>query len=75
MTCTYIKLTVRTFHDIGHTRVEMVLASVLDDAFADVLDNHRKSVASDVRMGINEDRFICAETHELMQHLTDVSSL
>ena len=75
MTCTYIKLTVRTFHDIGHTRVEMVLASVLDDAFADILDNHRKSVASYVRMGIYEYRLICTETYELIKDFTDVSPL
>ena len=53
----------------------MVLASVLDDAFADVLDNYRKSVASDVRMSIYEYRLICSETYELIKDFTEVSPL
>ena len=48
---------------------------MFDDAIPDVLHNDREFVAADVRMGIDKDRRIGSESHELMEHLTYVSPL
>ena len=53
----------------------MILTTVLDDALADVLDYNRKLVAADVRMSVDKDRRVCTETDELVEDLTDVTSL
>ncbi|MBO5979522.1 MAG: hypothetical protein J6Q12_03720, partial [Bacteroidales bacterium] len=50
-------------------------AAMLHNAVADILDNKRKLVTSDMRMGIDKYRRICTESHKLMKNLTDITSL
>ncbi len=54
---------------------EMIFATMLENAFADVLDDGRKTVAADVGMGVDENLRVSPEIHELMQDLTDVAAL
>ena len=45
------------------------------DALADVLHDFRETVRADVRVGIDENLRACAEVHELVEHLSDVTPL
>ena len=51
----------------------MIFTSVLDDAFANILHDDREFVAADMRMGINQNGRVCAETDQLVQDLTYVT--
>ena len=53
----------------------MILSSMLDDALTNILHYYRKFVAADVWMGVNENRWVCTETHKLMKNLADITSL
>ena len=70
-----IKRAVGLLDDVGHTRIKMVFTAMFNDAVADVLDDYRKLVASDMRMRVDKDVRICSETHQLMEDFTDVSPL
>ena len=48
---------------------------MLKNAFAYVLHHNREPVTADVWMGIDKDGSVCSETDELVEHLTDVSTL
>ena len=48
---------------------------MLNDALADVLHNDRKLVAADVRVRVDKDRRVSAEKHELVKHLTNITTL
>ena len=48
---------------------------MFDDAFAYVLDNNRKLVASDMRMSIDKYGLVSSEPYKLMENFTDISSL
>ena len=48
---------------------------MLDDALSYILHNYRELVTSDMGMCIYQYRFICSETHELMEDFAYVTSL
>ena len=48
---------------------------MLNNALADILYNYRKSIASDMGMGINQNGRLGAKAYQLMEDFTDVASL
>ena len=61
--------------DVFDPGVEMVFSAMFLDAAADVLHHLREFVRPDMRMGIDQDGPVGAESDELVQDFTDVSPL
>ena len=65
----------RDGNDVRHAAVEMVFASVLFDAQADVFHDGGQLVRAQMRMSVNQDGRVGSEADELVQHLADVTAL
>ena len=61
--------------EVGDLCIEMAFATVLLDTEADVFHHPGKHVAADMGMCIDQNVWVGAEAHELIQHLADVASL
>ena len=70
-----LDFTVSLAPQAGHLCLEMIFTAFGFDAFTDIGDDLRKTVRTDVRMGVNQDLGVGSEVHELVEDFPDISPL